>query len=307
MTGPRTFTAGDLVYSEQGEAFSYVARAAGGHIVLPVYGHDDEPEYIGDDPVRLNQVFAEPPAPKLDQATAEARQTLDELRTQINTARTELREVTRAHTEAMRTLEAHPDLRPVVEWLEGRITHVASVTRYGNAIAIQPIDEAVIPTGTDDRRNGDVRLLALYGGKTGPGKSGYGDDFRWQLNAYRDGSGDNTPCFLGTSEEHAKERLQAWLDTRLKRTSEYGTVGLARSAMRHGLRVPDELAERARAEDEAAEALRREREVQELAKAEQHAAALRARLAGTTAEIRAHLAGTTAEAAPPLVFSKHGG
>lgn len=291
MTGPRTFTAGDLVYSEQGEAFSYVARVAGGHVVLPVY--DDgvgEPEIIGDDPVRLNQVFAEPPAPKLDQATAEARQTLDELRTQINTARTELREATKSHAEALRTIEAHPDLRPVVEWLEGRITHVASVSRYGKAIAIQPIDEAITPTSSDDRRNGEVRLLALYGGRR------HDDDFRWQLNAYRDGSGDQTLCFLGTSEEHAKERLQAWLDKRFKRASEYGTVELARSALQHGLRVPDALAEKVRAEDEAAVARRREQEVQELAKAEQRAA-----------ELRAHLAGAKAEAAPPLVFSKHGG
>lgn len=275
--------AGDVVFDEHGHAYSYVARAGGGHVVLSLYGGADEPEYTGE-PLLLNQVFAKPPTPRLDQDTAAARQTLDELRTQIGAARTELAEATRKRAEAMRLIEAHPDLRPVAEWLEGRITHVASLPKYGGGIKIQTIEEAVTPTSSDDRRNGDVRLLALYGGKTGPGKTGYDDDFRWQLNAYRDGSGDHTVCFLGTSEDHAKERLQAWLDMRFKRTAEYGTVELARSALHLGMRVPDSLAERVRNEDAASEARRREQEAQELAKVEQRAADLRARLAQGGAE-----------------------
>ncbi len=273
------FTAGDVVYDEHGQGFEYVARVAEGHIAMPVYEQDEyEPYYTGD-PRMLRAVFAQPPVGVLDDETAKAEKRLKDLRSQIDQAREELTDATRQRSEALKVLSQHPDLLPVVEWLEGRITHVASVRPYSLGITIQPIADAVLPTSESDRRCGEVRLLALYGGYTGPdSKSGYNEDFRWQLNAYRDGSGDHTLCFLGTSEEHAKERLQVWLDTRLKRTAEYGTVKLARSAMALSMRVPESLAEKVRAEDAANEERARQYQAAELAKAEARAAEIRARL-----------------------------
>lgn len=231
-------TRGDTVFSIDGEAFMYIAPGVyGGHIVARLYGDEGDEPTVDDDPQEIRQVFAQAPAPRLDADTRKAREMLSELEAQVAAAHRELAEVTRERANALQLVGKHPDLVPLAEWLEGRITHVVLLPIYGGRIEIKALADATEPNDKSDARNGHVRLLSLCGGRK------YNDPLHWQLSAYSDGSdGKGQHCLLATSEANALERLQAWLDKRFNRPGEYRTVDLADCALTLGLRVPAPIA-----------------------------------------------------------------
>lgn len=279
------FNAGDVVYSPRGQQFEYVARAMDGHIVRPVFESDyDEPHY--GDPELHPQVFGEIPANKYAADVAETLEKLEAAKEQLTEVRLEIAAAEREREELRKRLLAHPNLEPLADWLDGKITHVATFSQYGGGIKIQTIAEAVLPNSHDDRRNGEVRLLALYGGYTGPEtKDRYGNDnLRWQLNSYRDGSGSNLICILGTSEDNVKERLQRYLDAEFKKSDRYTEhVSWAESAIRLGLSVPEKLATAVAERQETVRLAEVKRAQEELQRATANVAALQAKISAATA------------------------
>jgi len=235
-----TFKFGDVVYSIHGEQLEYVAKVECGHVVRPVYECEDGPSAAGKP--RIDQhVFDKEPSQRYAEQTAAAKAELDDAQRRLTSVRELIRNTERERSELLSKLAKEPDLSIVAAWLGGKVSHLAKIARYSGAITILPIAEALLPGNENDRRNGEVRLLALYGGYTGY-REGQ-DGFRWKLNAYRDGSGDNTDCILGTSVDDVKQRLQVWLDAELKRKNSHYVndhVAYADSALKLGLTVPTE-------------------------------------------------------------------
>lgn len=249
------FKNGDSVYSDDGRLFEYVASAPDGHIVRALYGHDDYPNETLGDPEILRNVYPSPPEQKLDKEIADYRTRLQSARTELEGVENEIAAATRQRDAMLKEFAKHPMLAPVLAWMRGEITHLVTIGSYGSDITIKPVAEALMPSSADDRRNGEVRLLALYGGYTGPEKrkgSYPTDNLKWQLNAYRDGSGSNVTCLLATSEDDAKVRLQEWLDHEFAKRDECNHhVYWARAALKLGLRVPEKLASEVSKQDES--------------------------------------------------------
>ncbi|UXA53398.1 hypothetical protein M0D45_00895 [Xanthomonas prunicola] len=286
----KTFRPGDTVYNEFGQAVDYVAKVHDGHVVRSVYEHEEDARESWYGGVMIERVvFSEPPTPRFDKSTKEAQAALDQARAELQLARTELAAIQRQQQEAVRTLENHPDVRPLVAFLEGRITHLAFVSNYGSDLCIKPIAEALTPEDASDAREGMIRLLALYGGYTGPAgtKNSYrADNLSWRLSRYSDGSGnDSKICFLGTSEADAKEQLQAYVQRQLKSNSQsHNCINLAASAIQIGLIVPPEWMQEVTEYEQRAKANALENARKELARAQELAARYSAVIADHGAE-----------------------
>lgn len=233
--------AGETVYDEYGQEYEYLCAHGGAHILRTIRETDEGP--VLGDPVELYRVFRKPPGDRFAQGAAQSRAELESALAELAEVQDQLRTIKAERDATLKRFGAHPVLQPVVDFLDGTITHVATVGNYGYGLKIQTVEEALAPAEHNARQNGEVRLLALYGGYA-KGRGWNQDSLSWQLNRYRDGSGDNTTCILGTSEENVRERLQAFLDTAFPQRGVYneGTLaGWADDAMKLGLRVPEAL------------------------------------------------------------------
>jgi hypothetical protein len=239
-----TFKAGDEVYTTDGRLVEYVAQSYDGHIVRQVPEHEDEsygPAPMGY-PEVVHQVLKTPPSFKVDQDYAAKRDELAAVREQLLAASQELAAIAKKRDAQLQQLSAHPDLSIVIDWMEGRVTHIATFDLYSpKSIKIMPLADGLTPTNSD-ARDGKVRLLGLYGGyhgADGPGRYAHADDLRWQLSEYSEGSGSKTSCVLGTSEDDVRRRVQLWLDREFKRfDNQHSLWHWAESAVALGLSVP---------------------------------------------------------------------
>ncbi len=281
------FKAGDEVYTTDGRLVEYVAQSYDGHIVRQMPEHADEdygPAPMGY-PEVVHQVLKAPPSFKVDQDYATKRDELASVREQLLTASQELAAIAKKRDAQLQQLSSHPDLSIIIDWMEGRITHIATFDTYGAApIRIMPLIDALQP-GEDEKRDGTFRLLSLYGGHHGPDgatRSAHRDNLRWQLSRYSDGSGNNnnTACVLGTSEEDVRRRVQLWLDREFKmRDNEHALWNWAESALAMGFSIPSAWV--AKVEERQSN---RKKAAQE--KAQQELATARARLAAAEAAVQ---------------------
>ena len=278
-------TIGDTVYTPSGSEVVLVSVEHDGYVVRPFLGTGNAEMGEDDlgDPELVRKVYARPPAERLAESAAQAQAAAEEARAAVNAARNELREVASMLAAHRKMLTAHPDLQPLVEYMEGRITHVATINY--TTIKIQSVYDATA-AGREFRK--EFRLLSLYGGNTGPNgcEDRYSEGSRsidWRMAAYSDGSGNSfTPCILGPSEEVVRERLQEWINARLRKREDGSSLGLAMSAVDLGLTVPapwEEKVAEAKAKKIAA-AIERARNA--LAEREQLLAQSRALLASLT-------------------------
>lgn len=243
-----TFNHGDTVFSVHGEQLEYIAQSEDGHIVRPIYEATEDGYQPAGKPRLEHQVFKTEPVQRYAEETAKAYAALKDARYELSLLQGELRNIKADREKALQALSKHPDLSVIIDWMEGSLTHLATIENYGPGIKIKTIKEAITPCDGSDAREGQVRLLSLYGGYGGIEKSSssYRDNLYWQLCAYSDGSGSSfTRCILGTSVEDVKGRLQVWLDGEFKRSGNYAEhilVQYADSALNLGLNVPPGLA-----------------------------------------------------------------
>lgn len=152
MNTTRTFAAGDEVFDIHGRAGAYVARAAGGHIVEPIYEHGED----GDDgisygeAVTWREVFATPPTEKLHADTAAALERLADAKRQLNVAHEELRAFERDEKARMERLKQHKGLEELDRYLAGEITHYVAFHDYHGTVEVIPISETMDSYSTNN-------------------------------------------------------------------------------------------------------------------------------------------------------------
>lgn len=253
-----TFKPGETVYTEDASECVYVAPAPDGHIVRSVLDCEDPSEgpYLGPPEVHW-RVSKTPPKDRYSAEAAAVKAELEELQAKLTDTRRELTALQAERVAALKALASHPQLQPVLEYIEGRLTHAAVFGTYGTGIRILSLVDALRPPEQREERNGYVRLLSLYGGKHGPAgapKYSYEDNLTWRINRYSDGSGNDSHfCILGPSEEVVRQRLQAFLDANWDKRgvwNERTIEAWAESAIGLGLQVPANLASKV-AEDQA--------------------------------------------------------
>lgn len=182
------FTPDQTVYLTDGREAVYVLKNVDQHLVrvmLEVEGGYDEPSstYPSDKITSVQNVYAAPPVEVWDKQIAAKRQQVGELDCELATKRAEVRLVERTKTDMEKAAAKYPCIQQVLDFIEGRITHVVKWTGYG-APTIQTLPEAFedVDTWGGHRKVEGMKLLCLFGTDT-RGQT------KWGLNKYRDGSG----------------------------------------------------------------------------------------------------------------------
>lgn len=145
MNTQRTFSAGDEVYDINGRAGAYVARAAGGHIVEPIYEHGDDADggISYGEAVTWREVFATPPTEKLHADTAAALEKLADTQRRLNAVRAELWAFERDEKARVERLKQHKGLEELDRYLNGEITHYVAFHDYYDTVEIVPVSETI--------------------------------------------------------------------------------------------------------------------------------------------------------------------
>ncbi len=255
MNAPRTFTAGDEVYDIHGRAGAYVARAAGGHIVEPIYEHDgSEGEGVSyGEAVTWREVFATPPTEKLHADTAAALEKLSQAKQQLNVARDEWRAFERDEKARMERLKQHAGLAELDRYLKGEITHYVAFHDYYDTVEVVPVSET-IDSHSSNNGHGLLTLMPSYA---------WDKQLRWSVtyetkNAdWRNRHTRTSNCIPCCGEEAAKEKAQQLLMSVVEEK-----LGQERGKRRHvaeiikccekfGVDVPQELRDGLAAKEQA--------------------------------------------------------
>ena len=216
---------GSAVYDHRGREYEYVMKAPHGygHLVMAVTDDDGEPYY--ESPETLYQVYTDPPKERIDGEVVKAQAKLDDLKKQILEASGELRGLERdvpKRIEALRQRSAA--LRRIEECLDDKVTHFV-YKEYG-PLKIMTVEDA---TKTD---GGYGKLLTLWGR--------VGEDMKWRLSQYSDGSGGSTTVIPCLSYEEALEELGK-LIAKADIKELYKARNLMQAADNYGLPFPDDI------------------------------------------------------------------
>lgn len=148
MSAKTQMNPGDTVYSQHGQVAELVAASGGEYIVRPIY-EDDDGEHAGD--VETWRVaFRTPPAPKLDQQTAEAEKRLAELELKVSKANSELYELTKNEKARLARIKQHDQLADLDRYLAGEMTHYVAIHEYYPDVEVIPIDKTIDSYSTNN-------------------------------------------------------------------------------------------------------------------------------------------------------------
>ena len=206
-----TFKQGDTVYLTDGREAEYVMENNGIHLVhvmRHVEASYDEPDYSYPDEkiTTAQRVFASAPVDVVDAEFSKREAELLSLRGDLAALRSEIAEAGRAKAEIERAAAKYPSIQQALDFIEGRITHVVSISYFD--VSILTIKDALEDCDLwhGRARFDGMKLLCLFGTDT-EGKT------RWQVNQYRDGSGSGWTTILpAKSEEEAREIVRQLLD-----------------------------------------------------------------------------------------------
>ena len=243
-----TFTAGAEVYDIHGRAATYVAAVSSGHIVEPIYEHDDYEEPSYGQPETWREVFAVPPTAKLHAEVAEIEQQLLAARNALAEVRAERRAEDAEYAARGTNRKQFEKLKNLDDFIAGKITHFVVQNDYSDQVTIEPFD-SFMPEANERRYEKKLRLLSLYGDSKG--------DLSWRIERYSDGSGDGWKhgnCWPAISYEDALAKADAWLQKRYAEWrkepdghQKYKSLAYADSAAALGLTIPEDIAAHAKA------------------------------------------------------------
>ncbi|MBR8434793.1 hypothetical protein KDW37_28935 [Burkholderia cenocepacia] len=253
---------GDEVYDIRGRAADYVASTGDGHIVRPVYEHEDHEVSYGK-PEVWNEVFSTPPVEKLHAEVLA-------LQADLAAARDSLREVRAVRTAEDREYMARAALRKqfaqlkkLDDFIAGKITHFVLTQKYSQKIWIQTFDDFMKPADRDGRA---TRLVSLFGDSKG--------DLAWYRDQWSDPgtSGAGGECYPATSLEEAQQIAASCIEKRFTDAREATHGGVAAElvgiATAMGVAVPQDISDRATEFNEQSHASKLKNAREQLAKAE---------------------------------------
>lgn len=236
----RTIASGETVYSQHGQEAEFVAATGGEYIVRPIYEDEDGPRT--GDVETWRQVFRTPPAPKLDEKTAEAEKRLMDLQQKVSDLRSEEHRITSEMQARKDRIKEHEALADLDRYLAGEITHYVAVHSYYPSVEIIPVGQTVEDYSSSDgygllslmpSRKWDKRIVfSVY----------YKDRGRDRYSSYR-----REEVFLCCSENAAKakaaEVIQLEVDEAISkdRKDRRYVRELIASCEKHSVPVPQEL------------------------------------------------------------------
>lgn len=193
---------GAEVFTEDGRRAVFAGEIDGQKFVRIILSRSDDEygydEWPADKLTPVSRVFAAPPMESVAPAIAKVQADLAALRGELAAERATLAEVKQASQQIKDSAANYPDIATALDFLEGRITHVAVISPY-SAGKVQTLADCL--AATDDGRAPDgLKLLSLFGTDHKGGR-------KWRVNHYRDGSGSWTEIVPFKSEADATDFL----------------------------------------------------------------------------------------------------
>lgn len=204
-----TLEVGQVVYTEDGRAAEYAGNIGGQDFVrIILTQHNDEygdESWPSDKLTPVPRVFLSAPMEKHDKRVTDAVAKIAALREEETAIHRSVLDLQEREKEANAALAKFPEMQTALDFLEGRITHVVT-ERYGE-VTVEPLQDALAYHDENyGRRTPDgIKLLCLFGCKKG-------ENPRWSINRYYDGSGSWTTIDPFTSEADAHAEVQRRAD-----------------------------------------------------------------------------------------------
>ncbi|MDN7848093.1 hypothetical protein [Burkholderia seminalis] len=230
---------GDEVYDIRGRAADYVARTEDGHIVRPVYEHEDREISYGK-PEVWSEVFVTPPVEKLHADIVALQADLAAARDSLQEVRAVRIAEDREYAARAALRKQFAQLKKLDDFIAGKITHFVVTQKYSEKISIQTFDDFMKPA---DRYERSTRLISLFGDSKG--------ELGWYCNQWSDpgSNGHNGECFPATSLEEAQQIAAECIEKRFAaaREAEHGGLAaeLVAASAALGVSVPQDVCERA--------------------------------------------------------------
>lgn len=240
MSTNHTPAPGEEVFDINGRSASYLARSADGHVVQPIYEHEDydEPQYGS--PQVWREVFRTAPTEKVHGEIAALQNRLAIDRAALDAVRKMRADEDREYTQRVASRKQFAQLQKLDDYIAGKITHFVVQRSYSESVSIETFDSFI--KSTEDRYERKLRLLALYGDSKG--------NLSWNVDRYSDGSGNDSGYYWpATSYEEAMQKAAEWLDARYaewRKATDHNrnkSAVHAACAIKLGLVVPDDVAE----------------------------------------------------------------
>lgn len=237
------------VYDVYGHMYLYAGKFGDVHLVQAIFQGDHGEESYGPiieapyqlvDSEKKTRLGAD--SSVLAEKIAKQRAELQEVQSETNRARHDLREAQQNSAEIIERLKQYPVLKRIDDILAGRMTHVV-VGGYSSPEIMLTTDISPQKDKYNRWDKDKAKLLTLYGAS--------GGDLAFRLSHYSDGSGGGQEAWLFASEEEAKakvaELIEANLREWLKSDHNYSFGEALARAKQYGITLDSDLA--AQAED----------------------------------------------------------
>lgn len=204
---------GSEVFVEDGRRAIYAGQIDGQHFVRILLSRDDEEygveEWPSDKLTPVSRVLNSAPVERYAPLIEASKADLEVLRNQIAAAREVARDLQTQQKELEAAIAKFPELGTAIDFLEGRITHVAVTPSYG-ASKVHELSEYLTMKDDYGRAEG-LKLLCLFGTCDRNGRN----ERRWHVNRYYDGSGSWTHVVPFKSEAEANAHLRTEFEAEL--------------------------------------------------------------------------------------------
>ncbi|WP_065321745.1 hypothetical protein [Tritonibacter mobilis] len=209
------FENGQRVFTSSGEEVEFAGSLNGVTFIRRVFeeydGYGDEVTERVSEPVQhRGELFSSAPVYRLDEQYKAAAGELEKVCSELEKQQALLDEACAKTLDMEKLAEKHEDFRLLVDFLEGRITHVVKL-RYG----LEIIELSAILSGKDsyERWPRAIGLFAVPNDLKGK----YGNtQATWQVNRYKDGTGDWSEFIPCRSLEEAHQLAQNCFDQQVQ-------------------------------------------------------------------------------------------
>jgi hypothetical protein len=228
----KSFKAGDVVYSVDGQKAEFVAYNNSSAVVMPFYfqQEDEEREELRGNAEVWHTFYATPPLPVVDEQIEERLKKIAELRKEEWEIKQAISDANKALQVVKQEAKKRPDLADFALWLEGKVTHLVTY-QYGT-YRIGTVAEVL--TRKEDYQS-FIQFTGLY-------VDTHANRYFTAHTMYRDGSGDRLyPVIMAKSLEDAKAKAWADAQKRLKDEPRYKEI-IYRSLNQYGIALPDDAA-----------------------------------------------------------------
>jgi hypothetical protein len=203
------------VYLPDGREAEYVMQNGTQHLVRVIREvpdvHDERGYSYPDEKITAaTKVYSAAPVDVYDELIEVRKAKLAEVINELKDKQNELAAINKTRALMEKASEKYPDISDALDFIEGRITHVAQWSGYGPAI-VRTVGDALTQFNNYGGRSTQegIKLLCLFGIDTKGAR-------QWKLNHYRDGGSSSwVQIWPARSENEARQRVIDLIDVAL--------------------------------------------------------------------------------------------